>query len=213
MLFIVLWQLQLQQQQHQVAVPARGRGVAMQASRTATELSEWPTWSRRSKNAVSAAFATSWCYLSEYLLLKWPVVSIGATIGVCMVLASGLVGIDVVYSFKSTLHTSGTNNRRDAFDVEQLFPSSPRFSQLLFTPLHTGDETDGDPTNVLTEAIFDDIWGVAEKVASIEAGLKNELHEALCYRHAEHGKCAPYGVLSFWDGDEALYRNVVADSQ
>lgn len=51
------------------------------------------------------------------------------------------------------------------------------------------------------------------QVARIEAGVENERYEALCYRHTANGQCAPYGVLSFWGGDEALYRITVADSQ
>lgn len=54
-----------------------------------------------------------------------------------------------------------------------------------------------------------DMW----QVARIEAGVENERYEALCYRHTTNKQCAPYGVLSFWGGDEALYRISVADSQ
>lgn len=49
------------------------------------------------------------------------------------------------------------------------------------------------------------------QVSLIEAGPENERYETLCYRHSTTGQCAPYGVLSFWDGDEALYRLAVAD--
>lgn len=56
--------------------------------------------------------------------------------------------------------------RRDAFDAEQLFPSSPRFSRLLFTTTEADDDSDEEDTNVLTKSIFDDIWDVAEKVNS-----------------------------------------------
>lgn len=51
------------------------------------------------------------------------------------------------------------------------------------------------------------------QVAHIQAGVEDERYEALCYRHSAAGQCAPYGVLSFWGGDEALYRISVADTQ
>lgn len=51
------------------------------------------------------------------------------------------------------------------------------------------------------------------QVARIEVGPKNERYEELCYRHSAKGRCAPYGALSFWDGDEALYRLTVSDDE
>lgn len=54
--------------------------------------------------------------------------------------------------------------RQDEVDADQLFPSRPRFSRLLFTTLESDNGSEGDDTNVLTTATFDDIWDVADKV-------------------------------------------------
>lgn len=54
-------------------------------------------------------------------------------------------------------------DRGDEVDAEQLFPSRPRFSRLLFTTLDNSDDSERD-TNVLTKATFDEIWDVADKV-------------------------------------------------
>lgn len=61
--------------------------------------------------------------------------------------------------------------RRDAYNAGQLFPSSPRFSRLLFTTPEANDNDEED-TNVLTKAVFDDIWDVAKKVTSLVYELK-----------------------------------------
>lgn len=55
--------------------------------------------------------------------------------------------------------------------------------------------------------------GETMQVARIEAGPKNERYEELCYRHSAKRRCAPYGVLSFWDGEEARYRLAVSDDE
>ncbi|CAM9109438.1 unnamed protein product, partial [Ectocarpus sp. 8 AP-2014] len=106
----------------------------------------------------------------------------------------------VTYSVTSTLSSRGTDRRRNADEVAQLFPSSPRFSQILFTTPEPNYSSHEEDTNVLKKEIFDEIWSIAEKVALIEAGPKNESYDSLCYRHSTNGRCASYGVLSFWDG-------------
>lgn len=55
--------------------------------------------------------------------------------------------------------------RRNAAEVAQLFPSSPRFSQILFTTSETNYSSREEDTNVLKKEIFDDIWIIAEKVS------------------------------------------------
>lgn len=82
--------------------------------------------------------------------------------------------------------------RGDAAIVQQLFPSSPRFSRLLFTPLdvsgdgHTvvsdnkenisdSSSSYSSDSNVLTKAIFEEIWNVARQVST-----------AICYPVPRH---------------------------
>lgn len=56
--------------------------------------------------------------------------------------------------------------RQDEFNVEQLFPSNPRFSHLFFTTLGPDDGSFGDDENALSTAVFNEVWQVAEQVKS-----------------------------------------------
>lgn len=49
------------------------------------------------------------------------------------------------------------------------------------------------------------------QIALLEAGETGESYESLCYRHFDKGSCAPFGVLSIWDGDQSLYFASVED--
>lgn len=51
------------------------------------------------------------------------------------------------------------------------------------------------------------------QVVALEAGQAGERLETLCYRHAAHASCAPYGALAFWNTNESLYRANVGDDE
>lgn len=70
--------------------------VAMQTLRSPPAPLEQPTkWYLRAINTLSESFATSWSWVSEGILLEWPMVSIMVSAGVCVALASGLAYVDV----------------------------------------------------------------------------------------------------------------------
>lgn len=78
--------------------------------------------------------------------------------------------------------------RQDEFNVEQLFPSSPRFSQLFFTTLGPdGGSYDGDE-NALSTAIFDEVWQVAQQVKLCGRALRFSSNYSLVrVRNSRHG--------------------------
>lgn len=62
------------------------------------------------------------------------------------------------------LNWNSRPRRRNEAVVQELFPTSPRFSRLIFTPLGEDEGSQDTGDNVLTTAVFEDIWGVARQV-------------------------------------------------
>lgn len=132
-----------------------------------------------------------------------PVKTIGIFLGVFAICFAGISQIIVENRASEIWADQNSIPAKDAEYVLDVYQEESEFSSYIVK-----SKNDAPGVNVLTKAIFDDVFALHDSIVLTEASPSVLTYDDLCIR-APSGLCFTFGALQFWNFNSTLYADTV----